>query len=255
MTKQYNFIYRYWIEYIILLSFLPFIGFSLIIGKTTKSIQGRQFCNIIAIGLPVFIFSFVSVIPVQRFIEHYKNDTKLQEDSNLTGIYEVKYDEHTIIQWAPQGAGWSPFGRHTWKKAYEICKFLDEKGENDNSRIPNYKGSGWRLPTPEEVKFSFRSNEKNTWKYDKRAPLWKFFSPAVQYWCQYNNENENQKVLMADDNKDAEHKYVPTVNYTGEVIYQKEDDYNESIGFRAVRIIRDGKVFNNFLDIDKKMIQ
>lgn len=60
---------------------------------------------------------------------------------------------------------------------------------------------------------------------------------------------------MADDNKDAEHKYVPTVNYTGEVIYQKEDDYNESIGFRAVRIIKDGKVFNNFLDIDKKMIQ
>lgn len=237
---------QYWIEYIILLSFFPFIGFSLLVGKIPQKAQGKQFFNIIAIGLPVFVFMFVAVEPVQRLI--YRFSTPIN-----VGIYEVKYDENTTIQWAPMGEGWSTFGKDDWKEAYDICKELDITGKkkDENYSNPNYRGNGWRLPTPEEVIFSFPKTKtiKKTYKtdpkgnepyYDKIAPLWYPYSPIIQLWCQYSNEQKNRDSL------------APTVFYTGEIISQYKNNYNDSIGFRAVRIMRNGEVYNDFLDFNNK---
>lgn len=237
---------QYWIEYLILLSFFPFIGFSLLVGKTPQKAQGKQFFNIIAIGLPVFIFMFVSVDPVQRLF--YRFSTTAQE-----GIYEVKYDENTTIQWASMGAGWSTFGKDNWEKAYKICQALDNTGTkiDDNYSNPDYKGNGWRLPTPEEVIFSFPKTKtiKKAYKtapqgnepyYDKIAPLWNPYSPIIQLWCQYSNEQKNSD------------SSAPTVFYTGEIVSQYKNNYNDSIGFRAVRIMRNGEVYNGFLDFNNK---
>ncbi|HRU51490.1 MAG TPA: hypothetical protein P5543_04795 [Planctomycetota bacterium] len=216
-----NQIQKFPVEYFVILSILPFIGFCFLFGK----LPNKRFSYVVLIGLPLATFAFVSSHPMERVI--HRMALEKQADSE---IYVQEINGKRLI-WSPRitTAGILKKGC-SWSVANRICAHLSKNGRNIESVEQNF----WRLPTKEEVVACLTRNGKNcngrigkTGKAlydvmpDKEYPIWDPYNTIIELWT--SSKDEKNKNL------------VYSVFYYGEVYTRSIDEWDETVGFRAVR--------------------
>jgi hypothetical protein len=185
--------------------------------------------------LPLLVAVGFAIEPVTRIAGRI--------DDGNRGLRIVQGNGVKLV-WAPEGPGWrNPDPRDriwvtqwrgpTWDDAQKVCRYLTA----DGTAIANTPQDIWRLPTVEEVVRSMTRHGANcggvwnpvsaqasyTTKPDKEPPLWNPYSPVIYWWT--------------SSEQSRSHAY--SIDFNGSIYNRNKESNLGSLGFRAVRALRE----------------